>query len=117
MLDNEFALESLEITDNEPVFAEQWQAQVLAIAENLIQQQKFSAKQWSEALGREIENHTNKQILNDKETYYKSALIALESLAIEHANISSTEITTRKEEWRDAYLKTPHGNPVSLDSS
>ena len=47
---------------NEPVFAEQWQAQVLAIAENLIQQQKFSANQWSEALGREIKNHTNKQV-------------------------------------------------------
>ena len=107
-------LKPLEINDTEPVFAEQWHAQVLAIAEHLIQKQKFSAMQWSEALGHEIRKHKNKQNENSKEAYYKSALAALESLATEHTNVSSTEINTRKEEWREAFLSTPHGTPVSL---
>ena len=104
----------LEIKDNEPTFAEPWQAEVLAIAEFLIQKKKFSANQWSKALGNEIKKNANNLTMSSKESYYRSALTALESLTIEHKIVSESEITSKEKDWQDAYLRTPHGEPVIL---
>jgi hypothetical protein len=41
----------LAAVDGEPAFDEAWQAQVLAIADSLVQNGMFSAGAWSEALG------------------------------------------------------------------
>ena len=113
-LSNNFYQSPLEINDNEPTFAEPWQAEVLAIAEFLIQKKKFSANQWSEALGNEIKKNANNQTMSSKESYYRSALTALESLTIEQKIVSESEITSRENDWQDAYLRTPHGKPVIL---
>ena len=104
----------LNINNNEPTFTEPWQAEVLAIAEFLIQKKKFSANQWSEALGNEIKKNVNNQTMSSKESYYRSALTALESLTIEHNIVSESEIISKEKDWQDAYLKTPHGKPVIL---
>ena len=109
-----FSQTPLEINNNEPTFTEPWQAEVLAIAEFLIQKKKFSATQWSEALGNEIKKNANNQTMSSKESYYRSALTALESLTIEHKIVSESEIISKEKDWQDAYLKTPHGEPVIL---
>ena len=48
-----------------------------------------------------------------EETYYKSALNALETLS-QQAGIAATDLTERKADWEAAYLRTPHGKPVVL---
>ena len=45
------ALGPLVQNDNGPVFGEGWQAQVLALAFNLVERGQFSSVEWSEALG------------------------------------------------------------------
>ena len=49
-------------------------------------------------------------------TYYKHWLNALESLACEKGLLNINEVVEREEAWRQAYLKTPHGSPVELQS-
>ena len=93
----------------DPVFDEAWQAQVLAIADTLVQAGRFSATDWADTLGAELRAAQAGGQPDTTETYYLAALAALEKLAT-----TATDLTSRKEEWARAYLHTPHGDPVLL---
>ena len=47
-------------------------------------------------------------------TYYAAVLEALEQLLATPAGITAGALANRIEEWRRAYLQTPHGQPVEL---
>lgn len=102
--------------DDEPVFDEPWQAQVLALAFNLIAEGIFSASQWSEALGAELKRAAASGAPDDPRTYYRAALAALENLLATDGRIVAARLTDRVETWRRAYLNTPHGQPVELSA-
>jgi hypothetical protein len=46
--------------------------------------------------------------------YYLRWLSALEAIAVGHGLVSSPEIEARIGQWRRAYLRTPHGQPIEL---
>ena len=46
--------------------------------------------------------------------YYRRWLLALETIVARKSLASVEEMAQRKEEWRHAYLRTPHGLPVEL---
>jgi nitrile hydratase accessory protein len=100
--------------DNEPGFCEAWQAQAFALANALIDKGVFTADEWAETLGEEIKRAQAAGDPDTGETYYNHWLAALERLCAEKGLTQADEIGTRAEEWRDAYLATPHGKPVSL---
>lgn len=100
--------------DDEPVFDEPWQAQVLALAFNLVELGIFSGRQWSDALGAELAAAEDRGEPDDPQTYYRSALAALEKLLAADGRITAGTLTSRTEAWRRAYLRTPHGRPVEL---
>ncbi|MDH3715140.1 MAG: nitrile hydratase accessory protein [Gammaproteobacteria bacterium] len=110
------ALGPLARRDDEPVFDEPWQAQVLALAFNLIAQDVFSAGQWSDALGAELKHALARREPDDPQTYYRSALAALETLLAADGRIVAERLADRVETWRRAYLNTPHGQPVKLSA-
>jgi nitrile hydratase accessory protein len=97
-----------------PVFAEPWHAQVLALAYALAADGLFSAREWAECLGHAIEDARQNGEADTGETYYHSALRALEQLIAERSPEIGTRLDARVEEWRSAYLDTPHGKPVEL---
>ena len=66
--------------DGEPVFDEPWQAQVLALAFNLIERGALSNAEWSDALGAQLRAAADRGEPDDPQTYYRSALAALETL-------------------------------------
>lgn len=109
-------LKPLLAADGEPAFAEAWQAQVLAIADTLVQQGLFSAGAWSEALGAALERAGEEGAEDNQETYYRCVLAALETLVAEHSEIDLEAMTRKREDWEQAYLSTPHGKPVELPS-
>ena len=109
-------LKPLAATDGEPAFAEAWQAQVLAIADTLVQQGLFSAGAWSEALGAALERAGEKGAEDNQETYYRCVLAALETLVAEHSEIDIEAMARKRADWEQAYLSTPHGHPVELPS-
>lgn len=108
------ALGPLVRKDGGPVFEEGWQAQVLALAFNLVDRGQFSSVEWSEALGAELVNAKERGDADDSVTYYQAVLTALEGLLQKKARVTDAALDQRTEAWRQAYLQTPHGKPVEL---
>ena len=100
--------------DDEPVFDEPWQAQALAVANSLVAQGLFSARDWSEALGAALRRAAADRAPDNSATYYEAVLAALEDLTNAGGAVTKEAMAARQEAWRQAYLKTPHGQPVAL---
>ena len=97
-----------------PVFAEPWEAQAFALAVKLQEQGAFTATEWAEALGAEIKAAQARGDPDDGTTYYRHWLAALERLATEKGIVDRSALKRRKDDWTEAYLNTPHGQPVRL---
>ena len=100
----------------EPAFDEPWQAQVLALAFALSKVGVFTPVQWSQALGRELRRAGIRGDPDDQTTYYAAALAALEGLIATDGRVTPDGLSSRIEQWRCAYLKTPHGKAVELSA-
>lgn len=100
--------------DTEPTFNEPWQAQVLAIAQNLIESGAIGAQTWSTELGAALERLQAVPDMDTADTYYAAALETLEKVLQSKCNISADEMKSRKSDWVEAYKSTPHGQPVKL---
>lgn len=104
------------LENDEPVFAEPWQAQAFAMALALHQAGMFSWATWATRLSEKI---SEAQAAGDPDlgdTYYQHWLNTLESLCVETTGLSLGELSRRKQEWREAYICTPHGKPVLLSN-
>ena len=111
------ALKPLASVDGEAAFDEPWQAEALAIADTLVQNGMFSAGTWSAALGEALRNAEAGGASDDQQTYYQCVLAALEALIAQHSEIDRPAMSAKREDWEQAYLATPHGQPVKLASS
>jgi nitrile hydratase accessory protein len=98
-----------------PKFEEPWQAEALALAVALQQAGCFSATEWAEALGAAISRAQAGGDPDDGSTYYSHVLDALEHLVLDKSISTGDLLAARKEAWRAAFARTPHGKPVSLD--
>jgi nitrile hydratase accessory protein len=98
-----------------PVFHEPWQATAFALAVHLSERSALPWTEWSAALGREIQAAANDPARAD--AYYRHWLLALERICAEKGMIERDEILRRQDEWRRAYLATPHGQPVQLSAA
>jgi len=101
--------------DGEPVFDEPWQAQVLAMADTLIANGTIEATAWSDSLGSELKKAQLSGASDNITTYYKAVLQALEQLLDQNTDISGNEVSNKRDAWEQAYLATPHGQPVKLE--
>ena len=91
-------------------FAEPWHAQILATANALVAAGHITTSDWATALGAALARAADRDAPDTDETYYLAPLEALESLA----PLDPAQLSDRKRAWRDAYLRTPHGHPVTL---
>jgi hypothetical protein len=102
----------LKAKDGEPIFGEPWHAETLALADLLVKSGAISSARWAETLGAEI--RALNAAPDDRETYYRAVLAALERLLAENCSVTSAELHEREHQWERAYLRTPHGKPVEL---
>lgn len=109
-----FALPRLPKDEGEPVFAEAWQAQAFALAVKLSEKGYFTWKEWAAALADELRAAADRGEPDDGSKYYHHWLAALERLVLAKGLTNLPALSTRKEEWADAYRHTPHGKPVEL---
>jgi nitrile hydratase accessory protein len=93
-----------------PVFAEPWQAQAFAMTLKLHEAGAFTWPEWAQALSAELAGDPD----DDGSRYYDHWVAALEGLVAGHNLAAPAELAARKDAWRDAYLRTPHGQPVEL---
>ncbi len=102
--------------DNGPIFAEPWEAQAFAMAVKLHEAGHFAWTEWASALAEELKGAADRGEPDDGTHYYHHWLAALERLVMEKSLAGQAELAERKAAWVDAYLHTPHGQPVELSS-
>jgi nitrile hydratase accessory protein len=98
----------------EPVFAEPWQAHAFALAVKLSEAGLFTWSEWSTALAEELAAASRRGEPDDGSRYYDHWLAALEHLVAAKDLVAANSVSVRKEEWAEAYRRTPHGRPVTL---
>ena len=96
-----------------PVFAEQWQAEALAMADLLIQNGQVDAKVWAQTLGEQLAHWQAEE--DSADNYYQAVLAALQVVLQQNELLAGPEIAQRQGDWEKAYLSTPHGKPVVLN--
>ena len=97
-----------------PVFLEPWHAEVFSLVVALHRQGAFGWSEWVELFSDTLSNVPAESGESVEAAYYRRWLFALESIVARKSLASVEEMTQRKEEWRHAYLRTPHGQPVEL---
>jgi nitrile hydratase accessory protein len=105
------------MTEDEPVFAEPWEAHVFALAVRLSEAGFFTWTEWSAALGTELAETSRQCEPDDGSRYYHHWLAALERLVATKDLVARSSLLARKEEWVEAYRRTPHGHPVTLEAA
>jgi len=103
--------------DDGPVFDEPWHAQVLALADTMVQQGHFSAGEWAAGLGAALKQAADGGAPDTAQTYYQCAVTALETLVARRTDIQPQAMEQRKRAWASAYRATPHGQPVRLQAT
>ena len=100
--------------EQQPVFAEPWEAHAFAIAVKLSEKGLFKWSEWTNSLAKEIKEAKEQGNPDFGNTYYKFWLSALENILLEKNIVKKSDLKSMMEQWRRAYLSTPHGIPVKL---
>lgn len=110
------ALDERLAPESAPTFAEPWQARAFACAVELSRRGLYTWPEWVQALGAEIATHPARPGEEPGDAYHRQWLATLETLAALKAVASAAELDARAEQWRRAYLNTPHGQAVKLEA-
>jgi nitrile hydratase accessory protein len=90
---------------------------VFPLAVKLSEQGHFTWNEWAVALAEELKAAESRGQPDDGTHYYEHWLAALERLVVEKRLTDRQAMRERKEAWTEAYLHTPHGEPVELNDS
>ena len=101
-------------SDDEPVFAEPWQAQAFAMTLALHQRGLFSWPEWAQALSTQIRQAQAAGDADRGDTYYQHWLAALEALVAAKGAGRADELARHAQAWGVAAERTPHGQPITL---
>ncbi|MCB2134936.1 MAG: nitrile hydratase accessory protein [Rhodobacteraceae bacterium] len=91
-----------------------WQADLFALTVALSEAGHFSWPDWTEAFGKTLAAHGRGRPLDGGEDYYHAWLETLEALLDRLGIASAPDRLAIRDLWHDAYLATPHGQPVRI---
>jgi nitrile hydratase accessory protein len=111
------ALPALPRDQEGPVFNEPWEAQAFALAVCLSKVGCFTWTEWVAIVSQEITAAQERGDPDLGNTYYRHWLNALERICAEKQLIGHEDLSRRQQEWRRAYLNTPHGQPIDLSAA
>ena len=100
--------------EQQPVFAEPWEAHAFAITVKLSEKGLLKWSEWTDALTEEIKIAKEQGLPDFGNTYYQFWLSALETILLDNNILKKSDLKSMIEQWRSAYLSTPHGKPVKL---
>ena len=98
----------------EPAFAEPWHAQLFALTVHLHDQGQFSWPDWTTRFGATLARHGLSRELDGGDDYFAAWLETLETLLAEEGTAPPAAVEDLRQAWEEAYLSTPHGQPVHL---
>lgn len=99
----------------EPVFEAPWHAQLFALTVHLNEAGQFTWPDWAARFGATLRRHGADAELNGGDDYFAAWLETLEGLLADLGTTGADDVARLTEAWRAAYLRTPHGAPVSLE--
>lgn len=100
-----------------PRFEEPWHADVFALTVLLNEKGLFSWGEWTTRFGQSLAEHRLDHALNGGSDYFLAWIDALEGLLMSKDLAAGEDLARLKQGWTDAYLSTPHGQPVRLAES
>jgi nitrile hydratase accessory protein len=99
-----------------PVFREPWEAEAFAMTLALFERGLFTWAEWADALGAEIKRAQAAGDPDTGETYYTHWLNTLEGM-VAHKGIADHDMQHEyRDAWEHACERTPHGEPIELQS-
>ena len=102
-------------TEDQIVFQNPWHSQLFAITVQLSERGNFCWKEFVEVFGEALKKQrSQKKKLDGSDDYFSSWLNALEEIIIIKKISNQETLSLLKEDWTQAYLSTPHGNPVNI---
>jgi nitrile hydratase accessory protein len=99
-----------------PVFRAPWEAQAFALAVALHERGAFTWKEWAATLAEMIAEAAARGEPDTGERYYEHWLAALERIAAAKRLVDGAGLDRRRRQWEDAARRTPHGQPIVLES-
>ncbi|WP_109311995.1 nitrile hydratase accessory protein [Ruegeria sp. AU67] len=106
--------ECISHTAPEPVFAEPWHALVFAVTVALNEAGQFDWSDWAARFSATLKRNGLDRELNGGDDYFTAWLETLEALLTEQGATAPGDISQLRDKWEEAYLMTPHGQPVRL---
>ena len=97
-----------------PVFEEPWHAQVFAITVALNEAGVFQWTDWANRFGATLKQHGLTHELNGGSDYFHAWIETLEDFLADHKIALPSDLQVLKSAWKQAYLQTPHGQPVKI---
>ena len=101
----------------EQPFVEPWHAELFATTHALAQAGVFEWTDWSAAFTAALAADDDAGAPKDGSAYYETWLGALERFLVERGLADESGLGELRQAWTDAYLSTPHGQPVELGRS
>ncbi len=95
-------------------FAAPWHAELFATTHALAQAGVFSWTDWAAHFGEALAFADKQGAPTDGSTYYEIWLDAFESFLTARGLAGGQALANLKGAWTEAYLSTPHGQPVLL---
>jgi nitrile hydratase accessory protein len=100
-----------------PVFQAPWEAQAFAMTLALHERGVFSWPEWAAALAARISKAQAAGDADLGDTYYSHWLGALEDIVGGKGVASASELARYQHAWEHAAERTPHGQPIELQSA
>lgn len=98
----------------DPAFEAPWHAQLFALTVHLNETGRFDWPAWAERFGATLKRHGLTKDLNGGDDYFAAWLETLEAFLAETGNADPAQVNKTRDAWEQAYLRTPHGDPVHL---
>ena len=105
------------MTRPEPVFAEPWHAQVFALTVSLNESGHLDWPDWASAFGATLARHGLDRDLDGGDDYFTAWVETVEGVLTARGMAAPGDLAALRDAWRQAYLVTPHGEPVRLGAA
>jgi nitrile hydratase accessory protein len=112
-----FNLPFTNLVEDQVAFQNPWHGQIFAITVQLSENRNFSWTEFVEIFGISLnEARLKLSDLDGNDDYFNCWLTALEKIIILKKIGDIDILSLLKDDWTKAYLSTPHGKPVKINS-
>ena len=95
-------------------FTEPWHAELFATTHALAAAGVFDWSDWAAHFGAALAKADVEGAPRDGSTYFEVWLEAFETFLVGRGLAAAPQLMALKRDWTEAYLSTPHGEPVTL---